>query len=121
MDKKELIDMIDWDEVYGYIESSIKIEQMWAAGSYEHAESVNRLEHFLQCIDNEDYQPLLDYYGTEYFIKDYLYTGEELQQKMKEQREDLLLDALADIAIYAGWQHLEFEDSKLRSITLRSW
>jgi len=120
-DKKELIDMIDWDVVYGDIESSINNEQMWAAGSYEHAESVNRLEHFLQCIDNEDYQQLLDYYGTEYFIKDYLYTGEELQQKMKEQREDLLLDSLADIAMYAGWQHLEFEDSKLRSITLRSW
>ena len=34
--KEEIIDMIDWDEVYGDMENSINNEQLWAAGSYEH-------------------------------------------------------------------------------------
>lgn len=33
----------------------------------------------------------------------------------------LFLDALADIAMYAGRRNIEFKDSKERSITLRAW
>lgn len=33
----------------------------------------------------------------------------------------LHLDALADIALTVGWHRVEFDDSKQRSITLRSW
>lgn len=33
----------------------------------------------------------------------------------------LYLDALADIAMYAGRRNIEFKDSKERSITLRAW
>lgn len=93
--KEEIIDMIDWDEVYGDMENSINNERLWAAGSYEHGENADRLEHFLQCIDDGDYQPLLDYYGTEYFIKDYLYTEDELQQQRQKER-------ITDINIYSG-------------------
>ena len=34
---------------------------------------------------------------------------------------DLFLDALADISVVIGWLGVEFEDSKTRSVTLRSW
>lgn len=63
---------IDWDEVRSDIEGQIENEECFANGSvgYDaimHAENIERLEEFLQCIDDEDYQTLIDYYGTEYF------------------------------------------------------
>ena len=36
-------------------------------------------------------------------------------------KQDLFLDVLTDIALYVGWQKIEFKDSKERSITLRAW
>lgn len=43
------------------------------------------------------------------------------QQQLVEQRNELFLDALTDIAMHVGWEHVEFHDSKERSITIRSW
>ena len=40
---------------------------------------------------------------------------------MKDKNQDLFLDVLTDITLHIGWEHVEFEDSKARSITLRSW
>lgn len=67
---------IDWDEVYSDIEGQISNEECFANGSvgYDaimHAENIERMEEFLECIEEEDYDTLIEYYGEEYF-KDYI-------------------------------------------------
>lgn len=67
---------IDWDEVYSDIEGQISNEECFANGSvgYDaimHAENIERMEGFLECIEEEDYDTLIEYYGEEYF-KDYI-------------------------------------------------
>ena len=43
------------------------------------------------------------------------------QEFLFKQQNELFLDALTDIAMHVGWEHVEFHDSKERSITIRSW
>lgn len=43
------------------------------------------------------------------------------QEFLFKQQNELFLDALTDIAMHVGWEHVEFKDSKERSITIRSW
>ena len=55
-------------------------------------------------------------------IDNAILAGQELKNNlMKDKNHDLFLDALTDITLHIGWEHVEFEDSKARSITLRSW
>ena len=48
-------------------------------------------------------------------------TNSQEQRTGNPDKEQLFLDALTDIAMYVGWKHLEFEDSKERTLTLQGW
>ena len=77
-----------------------------------------RLTDEIKAIDKGQYDLLLNFYDKSVF-QDYLKpSGEKMENSDKNA---LLMDALTDIAMHAGWKRLEFEDSKLRSQTLQGW
>jgi hypothetical protein len=66
------INKVDWDEVRSDLEGQLSNEECFANGSsgYDaimHSENINRLEYFIDCIDEENYEALIEYYGEEYF------------------------------------------------------
>lgn len=132
--EKNLIDRIDWVAYRKNVEADISNNRLWCMGAGQdaelHEENIEELEEELENILEGNYQTIIDkhvkYMGEEdavnYFM-DFFKDQELVQNKAisKKENNELLLDALADIAMYAGWQHLEFDDSKQRSITLQGW
>lgn len=100
-----------------------KNEKLWALGSVGTDEEVHwmnheRLNDEIKAIDKGQYDLLLNFYDKSVF-QDYLKpSGEKMGNSDKNA---LLMDALTDIAMHAGWKRLEFEDSKLRNQTIQEW
>ena len=132
--KNKLIDRIDWVAYRKNVETDISNNRLWCMGAGLddglHEENIKDLEEELENILEGNYQTIIDKYvknmGEEdtmnYFME---FFNDKEQAKHKgtgeKDKDGLFLDALTDIAMFAGWQHLEFEDSKQRSITLQGW
>ena len=122
MDNK-WIEKIDWQAFKENLVAERKNEKLWALGSVGADEEVHwknheRLTDEIKAIDKGQYDLLLNFYDKSVF-QDYLKpSGEKMGNSDKNA---LLMDALTDIAMHAGWKRLEFEDSKLRSQTLQGW
>ena len=131
--KKELIDNINWTAYRKDVEGTISNERLWMMGAGEdasiHEDNIKELTEDLENIIEGNYQIVIDKYEqlmgeeetvrvfSDFFIED----PEKVMLQSENQRNELFLDALTDIALQTGWEHVEFEDSKTRSITLRSW
>lgn len=131
--KKELIDNINWTAYRKDVEGTISNERLWMMGGGEdasiHEDNIKELTEELENIIEGNYQMVIDKYEnlmgeeetvrvfSDFFIED----PEKIMLQSENQRNELFLDALTDIALQTGWEHVEFEDSKTRSITLRSW
>ena len=131
--KKELIDNINWTAYRKDVEGTIRNERLWMMGAGEdasiHEDNIKELTEELENIIEGNYQMVIDKYEnlmgeeetvrvfSDFFIED----PEKIMLQSENQRNELFLDALTDIALQTGWEHVEFEDSKTRSITLRSW
>lgn len=69
----DFVDRINWDDVYGYLENSVENENLWALGSSGledgqiHIDNIERMQYEMRCIDNENYDVLIEYYGEEFF------------------------------------------------------
>lgn len=69
----DFVDRINWDDVYGYLENSVKNENLWALGSsgledgQMHIDNIERMQHEMECIEDENYDVLIGYYGKEFF------------------------------------------------------
>ena len=131
--KQELFDNINWTAYRMEVEQAINNERLWLMGAgtdYElHEQNIEELREELENILEGNYQMVIDkheqYMGEEETIEHFRnFVIEEPEKKAvqdESQRNELFLDALTDIALQTGWEHVEFEDSKTRSITLRSW
>ena len=65
-------EMINWDAYRKSVEGTIANEEMWALGGSDFAEdNIAELEEELECIDNEDYDTIIEKYGDDIFY-DYL-------------------------------------------------
>lgn len=72
MEKKITAEMIDWDAYRESIKGTIKNENLWELGGSDFAEdNIAELEEELECIDNEDYDTILEKYDDDIF-EDYL-------------------------------------------------
>lgn len=72
MERKITAEMIDWDAYRKSVEGTIKNENLWELGGSDFAEdNIAELEEELECIDNEDYDTILEKYDDDIF-KDYL-------------------------------------------------
>lgn len=91
-------------------------------------QNLNSIKNGLQSADrylNEDLEAICDETMQDYAEE----TIQEIDKAIKAAdllsetlaKQDLFLDVLTDIALYVGWQKIEFKDSKERSITLRAW
>ena len=91
-------------------------------------QNLNSIKNGLQSADrylNEDLEAICDETMQDYAEE----TIQEINKAIKAAdllsetlaKQDLFLDVLTDIALYVGWQKIEFKDSKERSITLRAW
>lgn len=73
MDRKITAEMIDWDAYRKSIEETIANESLWLLGGSDYAEdNIAELEEELECIDNEDYDTILDKYDDDvmqYYLK----------------------------------------------------
>ena len=73
MDRKITAEMIDWDAYKKCIEETIANESLWLLGGSDFAEdNIAELEEELECIDDEDYDTILDKYDDnvfQYFLK----------------------------------------------------
>ena len=122
MDNK-WIEKIDWQAFKENLVAERKNEKLWALGSVGTDEEVHwknheRLTDEIKAIDKGQYDLLLNFYDKSVF-QDYLKpSGEKMGNSDKNA---LLMDALTDIAMHAGWKRLEFEDSKLRNQTIQEW
>lgn len=68
MEKKITAEMVDWVAYRKSIEDAISNEKIWALGG---SEFIVELENELECIDNGDYDTILDKYDDvfEYYLK----------------------------------------------------
>lgn len=131
--KKELFDNINWTAYRKDVEQAISNERLWAMGAGEdvelHEQNIEELTEELENIIEGNYQMIIDKYEkymgedatVDHFIDFMIEDPEKVLLQAESQRNELFLDALTDIALQTGWEHVEFEDSKMRSITLRSW
>lgn len=131
--KQELIDNINWAEYRKEIEGTIRNERLWAMGAGEdasiHEDNIEELTEELDNIINANYRMVIDKYekllgedsAVDHFIDYMIEDPEKVLLKAENQKNELFLDALTDIALHTGWEHVEFHDSKERSITIRSW
>lgn len=72
MEKKITAEMIDWDAYRISVEGEIANEELWALGGSDFAEdNIAELEEELECIDNGDYDTILDKYDYD-VMKEYL-------------------------------------------------
>lgn len=72
MEKKITAEMIDWDAYRISVEGTIANEEMWALGGSDFAEdNIAELEEELECIDDGDYDTILDKYDYD-VMKEYL-------------------------------------------------
>ena len=72
MERKITAEMIDWDAYRESIKGTIKNENLWELGGSDFAEdNIAELEEELECIDNEDYDTILEKYDDDIF-EDYL-------------------------------------------------
>lgn len=73
MDRKITAEMIDWDAYRKSIEETIANESLWLLGGSDYAEdNIAELEEELECIDDEDYDTILDKYDDDvmqYYLK----------------------------------------------------
>ena len=73
MDRKITAEMIDWDAYRKSIEETIANESLWSLGGSDYAEdNIAELEEELECIDDEDYDTILDKYDDDvmqYYLK----------------------------------------------------
>lgn len=131
--KKALFDNISWTAYRKDVEQSISNERLWLMGAgddaYLHEKNIEELTEELENIIEGNYQMVIDKYENmmgkdstvDHFIDYMIEDPEKVVLQAESQRNELFLDALTDIALQTGWEHVEFEDSKMRSITLRSW
>ena len=86
----DFVDRINWDDVYSYLEDAVRNENLWALGSsgpedgQMHIDNIERMQHEMECIEDENYDVLIGYYGKEFF-------------------DDFL--RVTDINIYSGKDH----------------
>ena len=72
MERKITAEMIDWTAYRESIKGAIKNENLWELGGSDFAEdNIAELEEELECIDNEDYDTILEKYDDDIF-EDYL-------------------------------------------------
>ena len=73
MDRKITAEMIDWDAYRKSIEETIANESLWLLGGSDYSEdNIAELEEELECIDDEDYDTILDKYDDDvmqYYLK----------------------------------------------------
>lgn len=59
-------EMIDWNAYRESVEGSIKNEELWALGGSDFAEdNIAELKEELECIENEDYDTILEKYDDD--------------------------------------------------------
>lgn len=131
--KKELFENINWTAYRKDVERTISNERLWAMGAGDdaelHEQNIEELTEELENIIEGNYQMVIDKYENtmgedstvDYFIDYMIEDPEKVLLKAENQKKELFLDALTDIALHTGWEHVEFNDSKKRSLTLRSW
>ena len=131
--KKELFENINWTAYRKDVEQAISNERLWAMGAGNdaelHEQNIEELTEELENMLEGNYQMIIDKYENtlgedatvDHFIDFMIEDPEKVMLQAENQRNELFLDALTDIALQTGWEHVEFEDSKTRSITLRSW
>ena len=66
-------------------------------------------------IDNPSEKEIIDDIFEEYKC------NQKLLSSAPKKERDLFTDALTDIALHVGWQHIEFEDSTRRNDIIRNW
>lgn len=132
--KQELFDNINWTAYRKEIEGTIRNERLWMMGAGEeaasiHEDNIKELTEELENIIEGNYQMIIDKYENtlgedstvDHFIDFMIEDPEKVVLQAESKRNELFLDALTDIALHVGWEHVEFQDSKERSITLRNW
>lgn len=68
MNRKITAEMIDWDAYRKSVEDTIANENLWLLGGSDFAEdNIADLEEELECIDDEDYDTILDKYDDDVF------------------------------------------------------
>lgn len=68
MNRKITAEMIDWDAYRKSVEGAIANENLWLLGGSDYAEdNIAELEEELECIDDEDYDTILDKYDDDVF------------------------------------------------------
>ena len=64
-------DRIDWASFKSELQSSLQNEKLWALGDESnesvHLENMARIEHEIQCIEDGDYDSILEYYDESVF------------------------------------------------------
>jgi hypothetical protein len=64
-------DRIDWVSFKSELQSSLQNEKLWALGDESnesvHLENMARIEHEIQCIEDGDYDSILEYYDESVF------------------------------------------------------
>lgn len=71
-ERKITAEMIDWDAYRISVEGAIANEELWALGGSDFAEdNIAELEKELECIDDGDYDTILDKYDYD-VLKDFL-------------------------------------------------
>ena len=131
--KQELIDNINWTGYRKEIEQAISNEHLWAMGAGDdsmlHEQNIEEYTEELENILEGNYNLVIEKYektlgedaAIDHFKGFFINNPEKVTLQAENQRNELFLDALTDIALHVGWEHVEFQDSKERSITLRSW
>lgn len=66
------VERIDWGAVVDELRSSISNERAFADGASPcervlHEGNILRMEAEIQCIEEGDYEPVIDFYGEEFF------------------------------------------------------
>ena len=124
--EKDLWQKIDWEAYRKELQGSLDNERIWSMGTFDkynpHEENIEKIEEELKLIRDGQFQELIDRKSDEMGEDARTYFRDFMKEPENRQADDsLYIDALVDIAVHTGWTHLEFEDSKLRNLTLKDW
>lgn len=131
--KQELYNNINWTAYSKKLEQDIQNNRLSISGGVQDAgllrANIKELTEELDNIYNGNFQTITDKYeqilgkdeAVDHFY-DFLIEKPLRQTEVdSKQSDELFLDALTDMAVYVGWQQLEFDDSRVRTALIRDW
>ena len=131
--KQELYFNINWTAYSKKLEQDIQNNRLRISGGGQDAgllrANIKELTEELDNIYNGNFQTITDKYeqtlGKDEALNhfyDFLIEKPVRQTEVdSKQSDELFLDALTDMAVYVGWQQLEFDDSRVRTALIRDW